>query len=855
MATDVNKGFDDQDQLRRIREDVLNPIAVRVTDLRTRMTKAEEVTTDAFIGATPLKDTQEIAFTVKGKNPVKVDLTGMFREGSDLALVDGKGNKIPKVNEIAVQDGLITNHGDGSTEISYDWDKIVTTHQDKLAVGKFGQPATQKPNYLVFKGATTDVNHSGDVTTVTIPEQEPFSGKIGPGTAQAIDEIHLIGNTSGSTFDGTTLQIHLPDGGSGPGASQNFQGFFSSLGDVESQIPSPVEGKTLAYAQVNYAGGLYYDPYFYVNGTWQRLKPEPSLVYSPATGNTQGVYSIKPDDRITIDSQGQVDLSGLSVKPEDQFFHGFFETQADLDAAVPKPTLERSFAYVKHNSGAWIGKTYKRVDGSNQWTVIAPIGATCMVDTPSSIGVPTPIYGIYNNNQWEVDTKGIMSLKPGAMEFPVEITSSADSTVKRGVFDSVQYMGGSGNVFLNNKKLFIQHPQQIIEYDSTFEDEHNDIEFMGNLYYDKTSRTWMGWGVPETAGAVDKKWSRVLHPKMSDEVKDLSLRNPPKAPYADPGILGDTASWRYTGWTYIRKDDPQLPEAIKEICGAYISTIIQDVENDTARPQERFQICYADQQNSDCFVRTWNKGSTTGSSDYGWRPWVKISMNQSSIDNHNEDPNAHKNHHKFYKVGTVDATWAELKAGNSKIKDSDLLLIADSHGISKDGEEGLTIPYDGQFRFSGRVEFDSWKSTSAPFLKPQFIMYVYKITPSLETIIAEFGYNHSDHTKPVPPLKWKSGPITLKTGDKIRFEFKEFTGALNNETNLRMVPSRTYFVVEDVNTTAGSRIATTHKRTMGAINSRSDVGVNVHLAAGSKDNVRVYGLPLATTTVDMNKIN
>lgn len=852
----VNTGFTDGETLNNIRVGVLNPIAVRVTNLMSKTTDLETKTNQAFIAAAPVSGEQKVSFTTSGK-PFVLDLTGMFREGSDLAVVDSAGKETANVSKVTFDNAAIIESKIGEVGVSYDWKGLVPANQDWLTIGKSGETSTSKPKGLYFKGKGVQVEATtSTLTTVTIPDVPELIAKVGSDDPKPFDEIQIIGNTAGSTINGTTLQINIPEAGSGGGGitNQNFKGFFSSLGDIESQVTDAISGKSYAFAKDSKLGGNYYTPYFYVNSGWTELKQDPALTYSgPSESQVHGVFSIKPDDRIKVDNNGQVDLSNLG---NTEYFVGMFNSQEELNAAVPNPVLDKSFAYVKLNSnGAWVAQYYTHTDKGNAWLKIAPQGTLPLVEfnTDGTTKLIQNFYGVKKGSHLSVDNSGLLVINnPETSSIKVAIKGT--SGTEEGAVETLEFAAGKSYATIQDKKLILEHPQRVIQYDSTFESNHNSRDYEGNIYYDETSRCWMGWGVPEASGGVDNKWTKIAHPKMSEEVRDLSKRMPPKAPYISAGVLGDAPNWQHNSWTYVKKDDPQLPEAFKERCGAYFTTVVQDVENDTARPQERLQVCYADEQGGHCYVRTWNKGASAGSSDYGWRPWVKISMSAKDISDHNTDHTSHRDIFKFYKVGTLDMSWATLKAKNWKIADSDLLLLADSDGVSVDGSSTTSVPYTGTYRFSGRIDFDGL-NTSSPYPKPNFIVYVYKTVNNVVSIISEHGYRHADHTKPVPPLQWKSGEIQLNEGDKIHFELKDFNNSLDSLTDLRFIPNRTFFVMEDFKTTAGSRIAETFRRTLGSLNSHYNVGVNVHYASGSSGQVRVYGAAVTAQATNMNKVS
>lgn len=859
-AIDLDKGFEDGDYLYDIRKNLINKLAERVSESKRKIDETYPLAKQAFTHfdlpdpdekiITFHSDTGEFPLDLKPLIPDVVipDFVYPIQRENGSSINDIQTLKIGKGIEIAESH---PNTGSGGT-----LELTVPSPWAKIGAGAY----TPVKNFTIID-PNNKVSITDDTLTWTIPKDYgQFMGQVNGDTEQPVKKIKIAGDTTKAVILDEVMTITIPAEGSGGGtvtAEGYFRGFFDNLGEVESQVKNPTSGKTFVFVKDQLVDkGQYYNAYFYVNKAWTEVPTDPAITYTPTDSPlAQGVFTIKPDARINIDAKGQLDLSGLATDEARLDFHGFYETQEQLTAAVPTPIVDKSFGYIKHPNGAWVGKVYRHTDSGNTWQVMAPVGAISLMNDSSGTSSPAPVYGIAKNDDWEMHSNGILSLKAKDSELKVDISNSS-GTVESGSFKTIEFTKGKSLASLDSsaKKLTLQHPQRVIQYDSSFETNHNSQDYEGNIYYDETSRCWMGWGVPKDPGGVDVKWTRIAHPRMSDEVKDLSKRLPVKAPYIDPGVLGDAAGWRYTGWSYVRKDDNQLPADFKERCGAYVSTVIQDVPNDTARPQERLQICYADEQGGHCYVRTWNKGASSGSSDYGWRPWVKISMSAKDINDHNVDHTAHRESFKFYKVGTLDMSWATLKTKNGVIGDSDLLLLADSDGVSVDGASTITVPYTGSYRFSGRIDFDGLPPSGSIYPKPNFIIYVYKTVNSVTSIVSEHAYNHSDHTKPVLPLQWKSGEIQLNEGDKIHFELKDFKNSLDSLSGLRFIPNRNFFIMEDYRTTAGSRIAETFRRTMGSLNAHYNVGVNVHYNSGDTGAIRVYGAAVTAKATAMTKV-
>ncbi|MGL5012806.1 MAG: hypothetical protein ACRC6V_00735, partial [Bacteroidales bacterium] len=233
MPTDINKGFDNGDLLRDIRVDILNPVTVKVKDLDTRISDVKLTAEHAFNAVDVDYDNKLIEFHgVQGGGVA--NLTGMFREGSDLAVSTETGVAEPEVTRIRFKDSSIRPLSKGDIEVKYDWDTIVPTNQEHLQVGTLNTSQV-KTKYLFFKGANV-VHTQGDVTTVdvttpssntilaSIPSKAPHQ------TPVSITEIELEGDVDSSNIVGSKLIINMNGKGVDPASSGNFVGFYDTLG-------------------------------------------------------------------------------------------------------------------------------------------------------------------------------------------------------------------------------------------------------------------------------------------------------------------------------------------------------------------------------------------------------------------------------------------------------------------------------------------------------------------------------------------------------------------------------------------------------------------------------------------------
>ncbi|MGL5016342.1 MAG: hypothetical protein ACRC6V_19005, partial [Bacteroidales bacterium] len=841
MPTDINRGFDDGDLLRNIRQDILNPVTVKVKNLESKMGVVEPLAKGAFHTADPDYDNKRIVFhSENGDSTVVLD--GMFREGSDLTVIDGSGKTENRVHEIKLTDSQMIRALSGEVELLYDWGKLVPDHQKDLQVGTLSDGQVPA-KYLFFKGAKV-VHTPGDITTIDVTTPvTPLTASIPGGsppviTPVPITQIELEGQTTTSSISGDKLTIHLNQGGGIP-TDQNFQGFFASLGDLESKVQNPIDGKSYAFAKDSTLGGQYYTPYFYVGGTWTELKQDPALTYF-ATGSStnQGVFSIKPNPGISIDSSGQLNLDGLSTPPATHYFHGFFDTLDALKTEVPRPSINHSFAYTKHANGNWIGRQWKysAATSMNDWVIVAPIGAISMVASPGASGVPSPVFGIYNNDQWTLDSNGLASLKPIDTKTTIQI-SDKDGTVEKGEVSIISFPKGKSMVSIggtSKEELIINNPQRVIDYNATWESGHNGEDYRGNLFYDVTSKTWMGHNDPDAPGGVDVKWTRLMHRGMSDQVKDLVRRVPAKAPNVVGGVLGDSGYWHFNGVSFLEKENTNLPEEFREKCGGYITTTVQDADAPgISIPQNRIQSCTPDNEEGGTWVRRFVSTGSPGA-ETSWSKWVRTSFSQKDIEDHEKNPAAHKDVIKYYRIfaltGKCQSIFAQT-AGESLggFHADNGVPLADNYGYTDSEKDYLDVPYLGSYRVKGVISLSGYneKDKKHPTGRWQLVFRRKDRNTSQYTVIGSNYYEHDDETKPYPTMSFLLENIELDRDQELvtNFTFSQKENLNTRHPDLYLVPSRSNLVLEDMTTRAGSAISNGMRLFFGNLDVIGDVGI------------------------------
>lgn len=864
MPTDINKGFDNGDLLRDIRVDILNPVTVKTASLERDIAAMKPKVDRSIIDIDSNISSKSITYDKNdGSPPTSVSLAGMFQEGSDLTIVDDNGTQYKKVTKLDVHSAKITQLIPGEVELQYEWDKIVPDNQKRLAIGKTGSASTTNPDALYFKGADITLDESiPGITTVNIPPAQPLMAAISSGTAQPITSIQLEGETSSSTVSNNKLTINLnAGGGGGTVTNQNFKGFFNSLGDLVSNIQDPINGKSFAYVKDSKIGGNYYTAYWYVSNDWTELKQDPALLYTaPSAPTPSGVFSIKPNPGISVDSNGQLDLDGLSTPQLPSHFKGFFDSLADLKTAVPKPVVGQDWAYVKGPGGGWMIYRSGMQGSASKWDVVAPLGSFAVVDKKEGPTSFAQSFGIYKDESWDLDSKGVLSLKPVDTTTNIVISGHDGSTVG-GKISNMKFDEGKSFAEVDQSTLVIKNPQRVIEYNNTWELAHNTQDYRGNIFFDTTSRTWMGWCDPEQQGAVGAKWTRIAHADMSLEVKGLTRRFPWKTPEVIPGVTKDNGQWFHNGFTYVPSDNENLPESFRDTNGAYIMTMARGSEDDKFT-NTRYQVCYSDADVSECYIRRLKP--TSPGSELDWSPWVRTSFSKKDITDHENDPSAHKNIIKYHKVTSFTAKYVNFLTqggvvpgiAGGFVRGSNCDLITDNYGYTI-GADYFEVPYNGQFRLGGEFVISGYSNSMNEYPNGDWVVTLSrnkKDQPGVFETLKAFKYTHSIHKNRYPPLSFFLENVEINEGDKVyvSISFSNPILGISTHPDVYFVPVKSHLYIEDMETRAGSNIAKTYRKHMANLNALGNLEVKAHFlnyAEGSS--VRVYGDKVIKDPIEM----
>lgn len=867
--------FENLELMQTVRNNHLNPLIRRVeNEIAPTVERLDHEMSETIKNVTLTESTNTLRFDKEAGGYKDIDLTPIIPEFHGIGVKDvtGTGPSIG-VKLIHFPDSTVTinNPGD-NVSVGFDWTSIFN-HNQKWPEAVIKGTVSHMKN-IIFTGDPDAAKVVGDGISLKIPKVDPLMVSIPDKggdyvTPRPINAIEVDGEVASSSINGSKLILNLKaGGGGGTVTNQNFKGFFESLGDLQSKVDDPIHGKSFAYVKDSTLGGSYYTAYFYINNNWTELKQDPALTYfAPGVATNQGVFSIKPSDKISIDHTGQLNLDGLSTPQLPQYFVGFFDTLEQLKAEVPNPVVHQTHAYVKGPSGrGWLNYRADRQGSASLWNIVAPLGSFSFVDEKAASF--TQVFGIKKSDAWELDSQGLLTMKGGGAG-PGGVLNVGVSGYNNQfeVHDVKGISFNRGKSFAeftgtNKDHVLIDHPQRIINYNSTFEAAHNSQDYEGNIFYDETSRCWMGWGIPDAPGGVDAKWTRIAHPKMSDDVKGLMRRLPAKTTSVEPGVVGDNRAWDYNGVSFLEKDSDQLPAELINVCGGYINTFVQD--KDAAGitiPQFRMQQLTADRENGGTWVRRFVTTGSAGSQTY-WSDWVRTSFERSDMNRHEKDPNAHKDVVKFHTVFSLKGLVSDLQNQEYQgvmgaIREGNKGLLANNYGTADLTLDYASIPYDGSFKGSGVIEFSGYNGTTSALGKWTIKVRILKKGEAVAKDLYEGYYTHTNQQERFPPLRFEIPKYNAVLGDQLSLHviFDNPTSLKTRAPLLYIAPIKSYAVLEDSSTKVGCQIGETFREALGRVDFSGDVGVRVHHNEFDvKRNVRVYGVISNKDPVELNKV-
>ncbi|MGL5076197.1 MAG: hypothetical protein ACRDBG_10215, partial [Waterburya sp.] len=343
--TATSTGFHDKDRLIDIRVNSLNPLLNKVeTQIVPDLAKAKNDILLSYNDARLDETNRALVLAKQDGTEQSIPLDAIIPPEFKGITVSDETTVAHGITNVTFEDSLITKNG-AEAAVAFKWDTLIPAHQELVSV-EVGTDTVPSINKIVITGNDKNATLAGKTLTLEVPKN-PIDIKATidtgvPGEEKVITKILIEGNTTGTSIndDGElTLKIPTPLAGTGG----NFQGFFANEGDLISEVTDPQDGKSFAFVQDQKLKGQYYTAWMYVNGNWTEAPIDPAITYEPVGGTEiKGVFSIKPNTKIKVDVNGQLDLDDLA----DGHFQGFFATKNDLKAACPNPIIDRSAGYV-----------------------------------------------------------------------------------------------------------------------------------------------------------------------------------------------------------------------------------------------------------------------------------------------------------------------------------------------------------------------------------------------------------------------------------------------------------------------------------------------------------------------------
>ncbi|MGL5964599.1 MAG: hypothetical protein ACRCZ2_09445, partial [Fusobacteriaceae bacterium] len=873
--------------LKSIRENSLNPVIERVFTVEGNVETLIPKINTAYDNVTFNTGNSKLTFTrIGGGATTEIDLSSIVPvyAGIEVKGVGETGSgDIKNTNKLSFDDGVVVKNGDDYTNVSYNWSALVLKHQlftgaridpeksyvdfseiDILGVGK---------KYFKIREATTAVPGTLTIDLPEIPEilQGSIEGKT-PAVSD-VKSIKVTGNVGGSIINNGILYVDLPSGG-GARTTRFFEGFFSSVGDLEAAVHDPYLDRSCAYVMIDSVYVLHM--YKGKDDGWKPVKTRATIIYK-GQGATpdQGVASIKHDDYIKINSEGELDLSELGKHGGElpaKDFKGIFATVEEIKALKDDLIEDMSYAMLRNANAKNAFSTYyyrkETPDVDAAWNLTPNLGHLVLVEDAMEVGKYKPIYGVKAPSSAFSNKRGVLDLTKGNIKGTIKATiSSRVEGVPMSTEDIkvIRFPLGAADAYITGDKTTLSmNPAQMVipNFGKDWVDAHSTDDYIGKIYYNNDTGRWLGMTDKLPPGKFSK-WTTIAHRGMSDQVFSLVNRYPEQLiPFKKVSPTGDP--WSVSGRAYLPKDSEDLPPELKDKTGGFLQT---DVKMNTAaegeKPNEiRTQICRPDDGSGGVWQRSYDCDAIE------WKPWVKTSFSTEDLQAHKDDPKAHQETFKYYRayalLGNIKTIFAQQTGDMSGgFQGPNSMLLADSHGYSPLEEYNyLDAPYDGTFNINGVLSFSGYTETKTGTIDPVtlgtwsiFLRKKKKGTQEDWDQAGYFTYEHTDTTKPYPPLFFFLKDMDLLSNQEvvINVNFSEAATLIEKHPYLYLAGSRSNIAIQDKATRAGGAIVGALRKLYGDLDTFGNVGLRAHYTVPETESgpIRTYATRVEKTLVEM----
>lgn len=676
-------------------------------------------------------------------------------------------------------------------------------HHEGLSVSD-GSTVSKGITTLTFKESDVVIDSSASAKATITPKG--VTGIL-DGKTEAVKEIEITGTLGGSTLANGKLKIDLPAGGGG--------------GTGGADITGVVGSQSAKIDRIEIIGSNTYNSS--VTGSTLKVDLPRKVAIRGGADQYSDVDIVEvANSTVTLDSAGG-NRKALITPHIPYMFFGWFPDMETLNRTIPVsgriPT--KTCAYVpdpqSRQNTLWMWMPDVGT-GINEWKAMPTTGSLALVNNNHSI---QGILGINKNPMVNVDSNGLMTISDTTVPEVICKTLSQDgtSTIKDGKFNEIRFEDGEGVVDfdLNALDLKVHRAQRRFgmgDSDAIEASSYTEDKYEGSIWLNKTDGAWWGYNNKDVATG-QKKWTKVIHRGMSDDVTNILKRVPqviPSLTVTTPN--GDDKAWAESGWTHLPINSVALPEETRNKTGGYIETFVV-WDPDVIGKHHRYQMVHVE-TDAATYKRYWKF------TEMKWSDWVKTSFNPLELKAHNEDPQAHRMHNPFFRAFSFGAKYPDF-AGDIKstlkyiVEKQECRLIGTSggHYNMDPGGDYIKVPYKGLFTVRGLAYIGGKSDLGTTSIAGDWIVELQKCEAGSAVYepVASKKYEHKTGTLKYPPFSFKFERVSLERGDflRLKIEFKPTTGTekqfFDAFPDLWIMPGRSYFAVDEDGNDTGYAIA------------------------------------------------